>query len=122
MTAAAHHILIVDDDPDIRESLSDVLADQGFKVATSADGIEALAYLRASPAPCLILLDYMMPRCDGPTFRAAQRNDARLADIPVVLLTADVRIEEKQRVLDAVDLLAKPVQLEVLLEVVRRHC
>lgn len=120
--SAAHHILIVDDDPDIRDSLSDVLADQGFEVAVSADGLEALEHLRRSPAPCLILLDYMMPRCDGPSFRLEQKNDARIAAIPVVLLTADVRVEEKRRVLDAVDLLAKPVQLEELLAVVRRHC
>jgi CheY-like chemotaxis protein len=64
----------------------------------------------------------MMPRCDGASFRAEQRADARLAHIPVVLLTADVRLEEKRRALDAVDLLPKPVQLEELLEVVRRHC
>lgn len=117
-----HHILIIDDDPDIRESLCDVLVDQGFEVAASADGLEALDYLRRSPPPCLILLDYMMPRCDGPTFRLEQKNDARLAAIPVVLLTADVRLEEKRRALDAVDLLAKPVQLDDLLAVVRRHC
>ena len=64
----------------------------------------------------------MMPRCDGLQFRSAQRSDPSLAGIPVVLLTADARFSEKQRVLLAEDALGKPVQLEQLLRVVARFC
>lgn len=115
-------ILIVDDDPDVRESLADVLGDQGYTVAATADGLEALDWLERQARPCIILLDYAMPRCDGRQFRDAQRARPGLADIPVVLLTADVNLEEKRRQLGAVEHLAKPVDLSALLEIVRRHC
>jgi CheY-like chemotaxis protein len=115
-------ILIVDDDFDMRDSLVDILEDEGFDIAKAADGLEALTYLRAHPAPRLILLDWMMPRCDGANFRAQQRADPALADIPVVLLTADARVEEKVTALQVNDFLLKPVKLHRLLEVVRKYC
>ena len=113
-------ILIVEDDFDVRDSLADILEDEGFSVATANDGEDALAYLRANPRPSLILLDWMMPRCNGAQFRVEQKSDPALADIPVVLLTADARIEEKQNGIDAADFVAKPVKLERLLAIVRR--
>lgn len=115
-------ILIVDDDFDLRDSLVDILGDEGFDVAAVGDGLEALEYLRAHPAPALILLDWMMPRCDGAQFRAQQLADPALAAIPVVLLTADTRVGEKQATLKVREALAKPVKLERLLEVVHAHC
>jgi CheY-like chemotaxis protein len=54
-------ILIVEDDADQRESLADVLQAEGYRVAGAADGQDALAHLRNNPAPCIILLDLMMP-------------------------------------------------------------
>ena len=120
--AAEPTILVVDDDNEIRDSLRDVLQDAGYAVVTSADGAEALAYLRAHAAPALILLDWMMPRCDGSQFRAAQRSHPVLARIPVVLLTADARVEEKRRALAVDEALEKPVSLDRLLDVVARFC
>jgi CheY-like chemotaxis protein len=117
-----HTILIVDDDHDIREALADVLGDNGYAVAAAGDGLEALAYLRENPAPSMILLDWMMPKCNGAQFRAQQLEDPTLAKIPVVLLTADVSLEDKTRQLDARAYLAKPVSLEHLLAVVARVC
>lgn len=114
-------ILIVDDDFDMRDSLRDVLEDEGFTVAVAGDGLEALDYLKANAPPALILLDWMMPRCDGAEFRARQRADAALAAIPVVLLTADAQLREKMATLEAADYLRKPVKLARLLEVVRQH-
>ena len=117
-----HTILIVDDDLDIREALADVLGDHGYAVFAAGDGFEALTYLRTNPAPSMILLDWMMPKCNGAQFRAQQLEDPILAKIPVVLLTADVNLEGKTRQLDAHAYLAKPVSLEHLLEVVARVC
>jgi len=74
----SHMILIVDDDADIVDALADALTDEGYGVAVAKDGLEALRYLSVSPAPCLILLDWMMPYCDGPTFRQRQLADMRL--------------------------------------------
>jgi CheY-like chemotaxis protein len=61
----ARRILVVDDDPDVRESLRQWLEDEGFQVASAADGMEALAILRREPGGWLILLDLLMPRMDG---------------------------------------------------------
>jgi CheY-like chemotaxis protein len=115
-------ILVVDDDFDIRETLKDILEDEGFEAQGAADGIEALEYLKSKPPPGLILLDWMMPRCNGAEFRHRQRSDPDLADIPVVLLTADMRLEEKTKALDADGYLNKPLELDKLLEVVEKHC
>jgi CheY-like chemotaxis protein len=117
-----HTILIVDDDFDLRDTLADVLQDHGFIVASAEDGLVALEYLRSNPAPCLILLDWMMPRCDGAQFRAEQRSDPRISMIPVVLLTADARHEEKMKAIDADAFLAKPVNLATLRAVIGRYC
>src|SRR5882757_2436268 len=108
----SHMILIVDDDADIVDALADALTDEGYGVAVAKDGLEALRYLSVSPAPCLILLDWMMPYCDGPTFRQRQLADETLASIPVVLLTADPRVREKSREIGAVAHLRKPIDLD----------
>ena len=115
-------ILIVDDDFDIRDSVSDILTDEGFVVATANDGLDALQYLREQPAPCLILLDWMMPRCDGSQFLTQQAADEKIASIPVVILTADARVQAKMPKMEARDFLGKPVKLKRLLEVVKRYC
>src|SRR5262245_48928116 len=108
-------ILIVDDDFGVRESVADALRDESYSVATARDGQEALDYLSTNPLPSLILLDWMMPRCDGAQFRSAQLSDPRFAHIPVVLLTADVKLREKMHALQATGYLAKPVDLDDLL-------
>src|SRR5262245_13335746 len=83
-------VLIVDDDHDIREALSQVLGDEGWVVATAADGREALDYLDAhrDALPEVILLDLMMPVMSGGEFRAEQLKDPSLAPIPVVVISA----------------------------------
>jgi CheY-like chemotaxis protein len=115
-------VLVVDDDFDIRDTLADVLAEEGFDAAFAADGLEALEYLSSNPKPCVILLDWMMPRCDGAAFRAAQASNPRIADIPVVLLTADANAANRATTIGAAAFLRKPVQLSVLTDILRRHC
>ena len=114
-------ILIVDDDKDIRTSLTDVLEDENYQVASASDGMEALRYLHTHPAPALILLDWMMPNCDGACFRRQQREDPELASIPVVLLTADARVDSKLAEISVTEYVAKPVRLEKLLAIIARH-
>ena len=75
-------ILVVDDDPDIRDSLREVLEDEGYEVACVGNGREALDHLKtANPRPCVILLDLMMPVMDGWQFRKEQKQDAEIAGI-----------------------------------------
>ena len=70
------HVLLVEDDEDTREVLRLILESDGIEVAVARDGLEALnriGQLREQDpdAPSVIVLDYMMPRCSGPQFRAA---------------------------------------------------
>ncbi len=114
----SHSILVVDDDPDIRESLREVLLSEGHDVRTATDGKDALDHLQES-RPDVILLDLMMPVMDGWKFRDAQKRDQALADIPVIVIStaagecgaapADVAIQ-----------LPKPFSIDMLLEAVHR--
>jgi two-component system chemotaxis response regulator CheY len=113
-------VLIVDDDDGIREALADMLVDEGYQVALASDGLFALEYLRTHPAPAVVLLDWMMPRCDGATFREQQVADPALRDIPVILLTADARFDDKMRALDVPHSLRKPIKIDDLLALLVR--
>src|SRR5687768_13513003 len=83
-------ILIVDDNRDLRETLAELLADEGYEAPCCEDGTAALAYLRsAKQPPVLIVLDLMMPVMSGWDFRDQQLADASLRSIPVVGMTAN---------------------------------
>ena len=119
-------ILIVDDDPDIRDALSQLLQDEGYDVAGAADGAAALAYLREAAAgrgarPCLILLDLMMPGMNGWEFRAEQRRDPAIAGTPVVVITAGGS-QMKASSIDAAGFLAKPIDIGELTRTIEAHC
>jgi CheY-like chemotaxis protein len=81
-------VLLVDDDPSIRGSLSEYLAGEGFDVLVASHGVEALEVARRSPRPDVIVLDLLMPIMDGWDFRSAQLAIPDLAPIPVVVLSA----------------------------------
>lgn len=116
-------IFLIEDDPDIRESILEVLRTGGYSAESAATSREAIAKLRnLEPKPYLILLDLRLPGEDGFQFRRQQMGDAALAKIPVVLLSADAHLQEKRDLLGAVDHLKKPVDIDVLLETVRRNC
>jgi CheY-like chemotaxis protein len=118
-----HLIMIVEDHTDLRETFRDVLAASGIQSVEASSGREALTLLREQPRkPCLILLDIFMPDVDGWEFRLAQLGDPRLADIPVVLLTAHVGAEGAAREMNASGFLKKPVTLDTLLSSIERHC
>ena len=116
-------VLVVDDDRDIRDVLTDALEAEGYSVVTAADGQEALDWLRSGAArPCIILLDLMMPKMDGIQFRTEALNDANLARIPVVVLSADPSAIVAAKSLNFAGSLRKPVPLEALLAAVHAHC
>lgn len=105
----AGHVLVADDNADMRGYIERLLANAGFSVQAVADGQSALdAALRR--APDLVLTDVMMPRLDGFALLSALRGDPRTAHLPVVLLSAragdDARIEGLQAGAD--DYLVKP--------------
>jgi CheY-like chemotaxis protein len=113
-------ILLVEDDFDVREALAETLRDEGYRVECAVDGAQALDYLRAGGRPGLILLDLMMPRMSGSEFRMVQKVDPALRHVPVVLLSADGRMEEKARVLETAGAIKKPIDLQELLSTIER--
>ncbi|HWQ34623.1 MAG TPA: response regulator [Blastocatellia bacterium] len=121
-TRADEEILVVEDDFDSREMLSFILQSEGYSVVGAANGQEALQHLRRGPAPCLILLDLMMPVMNGWEFRDAQAQDPSLSPIPVVVISADVNVKDAATSIGASGWLNKPVDFDRLLDLVRRHC
>lgn len=115
-------VLVVEDDQDIRDTINELLELNGYQVLVAEHGQEALAVLRtATELPAVILLDLTMPVMDGVGFRTAQLADARLADIPVVVMTADGRIDEKCASLACTHALRKPMDVTTLLAAVARY-
>lgn len=91
-------ILLVDDDPDLREAMTTILESQLYRVVTAKDGIECLEKVKEDP-PDLIILDLLMPRLDGFGVVKALKEDpryAKCAGIPILILTA-VREEASRR-------------------------
>jgi len=108
----APNILLIEDDSDLADVIVEVLRTEGYRVAYARDGKAALELLKEQELPDLILLDLMMPNMNGWEFREAQMRDARIAKIPVVVLSAT---GERARPIDAALVLRKPVTLETLL-------
>jgi CheY-like chemotaxis protein len=113
-------ILIVEDDSDLRDMMSQLLTLEGYLPASAANGREALEYLREGHAPDLILLDLMMPIMDGWEFRREQERDPELARVPVVVLSA--LDEHRAGDLHAQAFLKKPLDFDRLLLLVRQYC
>jgi len=127
MTASAGNVLIVEDDADTREMLATLLSTSGFRTVAAEDGLEALHLLRTvrrnSPdVPCLVLLDLKMPRLGGLEFRRAQLGDPTVASVPVAVMSGAADIEQRAQALGAVAVVAKPIDLDLLLTVVKRYC
>lgn len=115
-------ILVVDDDPDVRDAISDALGDEGYRVTGACNGREALEQLRQRTRPSLILLDMMMPEMDGWRFRMELKKEPDLAEIPVVILSAHGNVRDAALALGAADYLRKPLRIESLLEIAERYC
>ncbi|MBV8444969.1 MAG: response regulator [Candidatus Dormibacteraeota bacterium] len=120
LTVTMPRILIADDEPRLVHIVSMYLSMEGFEVAGAADGLEALRLLEREPFD-LVLLDVMMPRCDGIEVLRRMRAEPRTRDIPVLVFTslsgdADV---ERARLAGANRLITKPFSLPGLGKVIR---
>ncbi len=118
MESSPRTVLVVEDDPGVREALERVLAYEGYRVVVARDGAEALERV-GDDHPALVLLDLMMPFVDGLEF--CRRLRARGDDTPILVLTALGGVSDRVAGLDAGadDYMAKPFALEELLARVR---
>jgi len=111
-------ILIVEDDPDVRDALVVLLEQEGYATESVSDGHEALVRLRESSPPSLVLLDLMLPVMDGFEFRVQQLQDPTVAGIPVIVFSGGGDLTRKVESLRVDACLAKPLDLQALLELV----
>jgi CheY-like chemotaxis protein len=113
-------VMIVEDDLAVRETVQELLEEEGYRVIPASNGREALERLHQASAPSVILIDLMMPVMDGWQLRAELARDPRLSGIPVVVMSADARVEQKAKGLSVAAILQKPVTLDHLLDTVGR--
>jgi len=113
-------VMVIDDDPDCLEVVSDALALSGYGVITASNGREALRALECDPKPALILLDLMMPVMDGWQFLEERNRRASLTQIPVALLSGERDLDKRARSLGVAGSIPKPAELDQLLSVVER--
>ena len=120
------YVLIVDDDPDMVETVGMMLESKGFEVGKAYDGVEGEASIRQR-RPDLVVLDVMMPRKNGYVLCAELKKDKATRDIPVILLTAvgeavptTTYSHADGMATEADDYIPKPVESEVLVEVIQR--
>ncbi|MDX2214195.1 MAG: hybrid sensor histidine kinase/response regulator [Oculatellaceae cyanobacterium bins.114] len=113
-------LLVVDDSLTLRQTLSSTLNKKGFRVLQAQDGVEAIAYLQQHPDIALVICDIEMPRMNGFQFLHQSRQDGRLAQIPVVMLTSRTADKHRQLALElgATAYLTKPYAEDELLSTV----
>lgn len=123
MTGAARRpvVLLVDDDEEMRTTLVEVLAMEGIAAVTARHGGEALARLHGGLVPDAILLDLMMPVMSGWEFRERQRRDARIASIPVMVLSASANAARSAAQLEVDAYQTKPLELGALVAWIRER-
>ena len=110
-------ILVVDDEPTIREVISEALREAGYVVDSAANGADALREMRRQ-RPRAIVLDLMMPILDASGFHELMRLNPRYADIPIVVVTAAYAAAESAERIGASAYLTKPFELDELVATV----
>jgi DNA-binding response OmpR family regulator len=113
-------ILVIDDDPNIREALGIHLRNAGYTVQSAKDGIEgghAILKLR----PDLVITDAQMPHMDGFELVEALRSDASVAYIPVIMLTSEAEWDDRGKRLGVNGYVTKPIRADHLLSIVAQH-
>lgn len=109
-------VLVVEDDDDVRAEVVDLLRERGYDVTEANDGLQGLSMLRAAPVD-VVVLDLWLPHMDGWSFRAEQRADSAISDIPVIVMTADDT--PQARAIDASAVLRKPFDADALCTQIR---
>jgi CheY-like chemotaxis protein len=112
-------VLVVEDDVRASEALAELLEAHGYAVARAYNGAEAFDLAtKASPPPCLILLDLLMPVMDGWEFLRRKKGEAALANVPVIVLSALSSAIPS----GVAAFIPKPVDVRRLISLVQQHC
>jgi CheY-like chemotaxis protein len=113
--------LVVEDDDDIREIFAQILEEAGYVVTWASNGRDALKRLRSGgPLPGVIFLDLMMPIMDGYAFCAEKMADPAIAQVPVVVMSADGRAQPKLEGFAVQAFLRKPLTIRAILDAAER--
>ena len=114
-------VFLVEDEADIREVIRDIVELEGYEITCAVNGQDALAQLATIPIePNLILLDLWMPVMTGFEFLQKRVNNQQLSAIPVVVLSGDLDLPQKTASLGVAGHLAKPIDLDLLLDAIHR--
>jgi CheY-like chemotaxis protein len=122
MDSDPHRVLVVEDDPALRDIYAGALTGYGHEVRTAADGAAALDCLSNGWAPCVIFMDLRMPGMDGWELTRRLRADSRWRDLPVVVVAAHFRIDREAAEIGAAAWLQKPFDLARLDQETRARC
>jgi DNA-binding response OmpR family regulator len=115
-------ILIVEDDEAIRQALKELLETEDFEVLTAENGEDALLILeRTKNLPSLIVADLMMPVLDGFKFCSILNESHNLKKIPIIIMSADGHVKQKQDATQAVAYLKKPVDIDEVINTINRY-
>lgn len=117
------HVMVVDDDKDIREGLSDALTFEGYEVYSASNGEEALdklTHLQDEDLPGCIFLDLNMPQMNGEEFIYEVEHAGKLAEIPICVASANLNLPELG--MHAAAILKKPIDLDQLYGLVHKFC
>ena len=122
MSAAS--VLVIEDDPCIRDTLQELLELEGLRVLTAENGQAGLDLLNPTDPPCLILLDLMMPVMDGWEFLATVKRDPHdyRAAIPIVVVSAAANMAQGLKQQHGCEVMSKPVDIQRLMALVHGHC
>ena len=112
-------VLVVDDEYGIVEVVVLALEDEGYRVIAAADGQQGLERL-AETRPDLVLLDFMMPRLDGPALAKAIRANPALRKTPIVIMSAVGEAVVRERFSGYTAFLRKPFRVRAMLDLVTR--
>ncbi len=115
------YVLLVEDDPDIRELVLEAFQIMNVEATAASCGSDAIEALQAHGKPAVVLLDLMMPKTDGVWFCNERKKYPHFLDIPVVILTADSKIESKAAELAVNGFLRKPVTIDDLMKTVHKY-
>ncbi len=114
-------ILLIDDEPDLRECIAELLEGEGYTVKRTENGKTALEILKSGYKPKVIILDYMMPVMDGKTFCENISKDSQISSIPIILLSAANIPAETIADMKVAVQLEKPIHVDKFLNAVKSY-